>query len=66
MDSEQNGPGLCERALALDRDHPKVLVERQNDACFELRQIQQGGVACSGGAGAGPQSVVKACDAPGK
>jgi hypothetical protein len=58
MDSEQNDPGLFQWAPALDSDLPKVLVERQDDARFSLRQIEQGDVLRSGKVRARPQNVV--------
>lgn len=58
MDPEQNDPGLCQRALALKRDPPEILVERDHYACFGLREIQQGEIACSGEIRAYPQNVV--------
>ena len=58
MSSEQNDTGLRQWAAALNRNLPEVLVERQHDACFGLREIQQGDVTCSGEIRAGPQNVV--------
>lgn len=58
MNSEQNHTGLRQRAAALHCNLPEVLVERQHDACFRLREIQQGDIACSGEIRAGPQNVV--------
>jgi hypothetical protein len=58
MNSEQNDTGLRQWAAALNCNLPEVLVERQHDACFGLREIQQGDVACSGEIRAGPQNVV--------
>jgi len=58
MDSEQNYPGSFQRTPALNGDLPEVLIERQHEACFGFRQIQQGDVACSGEIRAGPQNVV--------
>jgi len=60
MDSEQNDPGLCQWVAALNCNLPEVLIERQNDACFGLREIQQGDVAFSGEIRPGPQNVVAA------
>jgi hypothetical protein len=48
MNSEQNDPGLLQWLPALNGDLPEVLVERQDDAGFGLRPIQQRDVACSG------------------
>ncbi len=58
MDSEQNDPGLFQRAPTLNGDLPEVLVERQHEARFGLRQIQQSDVACSGEIRTGPRNVV--------
>lgn len=58
MNSEQNDPGSFQGAPTLNGDLPEVLVERQDDARFGLRPIQQRDVACSGKIHAGPQNVV--------
>ncbi len=58
MNSEQNDPGLCQWVAAVNCNLPEVLIERQHDACFGLREIQQGDIACSGEIRAGPQNFV--------
>ena len=60
MDSEQKDPGLCHWASALNRNLPEVFVERDHDASFGLREIQQVDIACSSEIRAYPQNVVTA------
>lgn len=57
MDPEKNNSGLYQWAPALNGDLPKVLVERQDDARFGLRPIQQRDVGSSGEIGTGPRST---------
>jgi hypothetical protein len=59
MKSEQNDTGLRQWAAALNCNLPEVLVERQHDSCFGLREIQQGDVACSGEIRASPPSTLE-------
>ena len=54
MNSEQNDSGSFQWAPILNGDLSQVFVERQHDACFGLRQIQQGHVACSSEDRCGP------------
>jgi hypothetical protein len=58
MSSEQNNPGLFQRASTLNGDLPEVFVQRQHDARFGFRQIQQENVFCSREIRAGPQNIV--------
>lgn len=58
MNSEQNDSGLRQWAAALNCNLPEVLVERQHDAGFGLRKIQQGDIAGSREIRAGPQNIV--------
>lgn len=58
MNAEQNDSGLFQRGSALNGDLPEVLIERQQDARFGFRQIQQDGVFCSREMRAGPQDIV--------
>ena len=58
MNSEQNDSGLFQRWSTLKSDLPKVLVERQHDARFRFRQIQQDQVSGSGEIRARPQNIV--------
>jgi hypothetical protein len=60
MDSEQNDPGLCQWVAALHCNLREVLIERQDDACCGLREIQQGDIAFSGKIRPGPQNVAAA------
>jgi hypothetical protein len=58
VNPEQNDAGLCQRDPTLNCDLPEVLIERQNDACFEFGQVQKDCVFPSSAISAGPKDVV--------
>ncbi len=44
MNSKQNNAGSFQGISAPNGDLPKIIIERQNDALFGFRQIQEDGV----------------------
>jgi len=56
--SEQNDAGLLKRGAALNRNLPKILVERQHDARFGFGRVQKDNVFPASAIGAGPKDVV--------
>jgi len=48
VDPEKNDASLNQRGLALERDLPEVLVERQEDSALGIGQIRQVGICYPG------------------